>query len=620
MTTSQPRRRTDEPEERSVNDTLAALRAMRVGSFDDSTRDLDLPAWARAGVAPAITVGRWGAVGFGIAFSAPKAFNGSYLSVVAVAISLFLTTWRTVLPVRLASSDPRHRVSALVDVALFGIATGITGGLESPFTFALFVSIGVIAFGWGYMPGMWALATAIASLLLTVGLSENTFAEQADSQRDVALTFMSLAVVLMCAFVRDRLVDAEKGRGSLAGEIDSLSAANELLALVNTVARSLPSSLTLREALEACRRQISDSFGARVIALVAYDESAEEWVPRLADGCVLNPAYRTSQLPPMFKETLSIPRPMLIDHDEDSDAQNAPVQPGMRSGIYARLETRSKVVGLLAVEHPDPNRFNEHHLTLMSDMAEVLALTIDNARWFGRLRTLGAEEERVRLARDLHDRLGQWLTYIGFELERIIMLDSAEGRAALTGEPTPQPPEGDMPLNLSMPDSQSVVELQRLYGDVQSALDELRETLRQLRSGVTEDDSFTLMGQRLLDGFEQRSGIATTFEVNDGGDRLPVPVENELFRILQESLNNISKHAGANSVTVIWTIEGGNYELSIADDGRGFAVGRGVRESAYGLVGMRERADVIGADLEIESKPGEGTRIRVGAGRISRGN
>ena len=177
-----------------------------------------------------------------------------------------------------------------------------------------------------------------------------------------------------------------------------------------------------------------------------------------------------------------------------------------------------------------------------------------------------------------------------------------------------------MPLNLSMPDSQSVVELQRLYGDVQSALDELRETLRQLRSGVTEDDSFTLMGQRLLDGFEQRSGIATTFEVNDGGDRLPVPVENELFRILQESLNNISKHAGANSVTVIWTIEGGNYELSIADDGRGFAVGRGVRESAYGLVGMRERADVIGADLEIESKPGEGTRIRVGAGRISRGN
>lgn len=598
---------------------------MRVGSFDDSTKDLSLPAWARAGVAPAITVCRWGAVGFAIAFSTPKAFDGSYQTVVAVAIALFLTTWRTVLPVRLASADPRHKTSALVDVALFGVATGISGGLESPFTFALFVSIGVVAFGWGYMPGMWALLTAIFSMLAAVHFSDSDYAQQADSQRDIALAFMSLAVVLMCAFVRDRLVEAERSRGSLAGEIDSLSAANELLTLVNTVARSLPSSLTLREALEACRKQISDSFGAQVIALVAYDESAEEWVPRLADGCVLNPAYRTSQLPPMFKETLSLPRPMLIGHDEDENDPLQPIQPGMRSGLYARLETRSRVVGLLALEHPRPNRFNEHHLALMSDMAEVLALTIDNARWFGRLRTLGAEEERVRLARDLHDRLGQWLTYIGFELERIIALDSPQGRAALgkaavAALPEGEAPEGEAAKAAATGEQQTAVELQRLYGDVQSALDELRETLRQLRSGVTEDDPFTLMADRLLKGFESRSGTRATLIIHDGGDRLPVPIENELFRILQEALNNISKHAEAQHVKVTWTVQGGNYELLIEDDGKGFAIGRGVRESAYGLVGMRERADVIGADLDIESRPGEGTRIRVGAGRIERGN
>lgn len=580
-------------------------------------------------------------MGFGIAFSAPQALKGSYLAVVAVAISLFLTTWRTIIPLRLAASDTRNRLSPIIDVALFGVATGITGGLESPFTFALFVSIAIVAFGWGYMPGMWALGTGIATTILVIPLSDFSYADQANSQRDVALAMMSLAIVLLSAFVREQLLKAEHGRGSLAGEIDSLSDANELLALVNTVARSLPSSLTLREALDGCRRQIEETFGARVIALLAYDDSAEEWVPRLADGCVLNPAYRTSQLPPMFRETLSRPKPMLIDHEDTDDAHVMPVSSGMRSGLYARLETRSKVVGLLALEHPDPSRFQVRHLSLMEDMADVLALTIDNARWFGRLRTLGAEEERVRLARDLHDRLGQWLTYIGFELERIISLDSTPPAALgpiATAAPESEPSDGNSsedpaglstglsaglsaadiagPIEASV-DTGSVLELQRLYGDVQSALDELRETLRQLRSGVTEEESLTVMGDRLLKGFSSRSGITATFEVSGEGERLPVPVENELFRILQEALNNISKHADATTVRVRWRIEGGNYELAVIDNGRGFAVARGVRESAYGLVGMRERADVIGADLEIQSAPGEGTTIRIGAGKIS---
>lgn len=589
-----------------MSETLAALRALREGGVDYSTRDMPLPPWARASVAPAVTVGRWGAVGFGIAFSAPQAFDGSYLAVIAAAIALFITTWRTILPTRLAATDPRYRAMAYMDVAFFGIATGITGGLESPFIFTLLVAIGVVAFGWGYMPGMWALGIGIAAMVATIPLSDFDYATQADSQRDVTLTAMSLAIVLLCAFVRDRLIDAEKGRGSLAGEIDSLSSANELLALVNTVARTLPSSLTLREALDACRRQIEDTFGAKVIALVAHDESSGDWVPRLADGCVLNPAYRTSQLPPVLRETLQIPTPRIVIYSDSDDGHAVPIQPGMSCGLYARLEARSKVVGLLGIEHPDTNKFGEHHLSLMSDMAEVLALTIDNARWFGRLRTLGAEEERVRLARDLHDRLGQWLTYIGFELERIIAVDREDSARSAPADHS----DGT--------DPRSVVELQNLYGDVQSALDELRETLRQLRSGVTDDAPFTVMGAQLAAGFEDRTGIKTSFRIDDHGDRLPVPVENELFRILQEALNNISKHAGARNVDITWKVSGGNYELLVADDGQGFSVGRGVRESAYGLVGMRERADVIGADLGIESTPGEGTTVRVGAGRIDR--
>ncbi|MBU6217321.1 MAG: histidine kinase, partial [Acidobacteria bacterium] len=73
-------------------------------------------------------------------------------------------------------------------------------------------------------------------------------------------------------------------------------------------------------------------------------------------------------------------------------------------------------------------------------------------------------------------------------------------------------------------------------------------------------------------------------------------------------------HAKADSVEVTWDVRGGNFELVVADDGRGFDTARGVRDSAYGLVGMRERADVIGARLTIESRPGQGTQVRVAAG------
>ena len=94
-------------------------------------------------------------------------------------------------------------------------------------------------------------------------------------------------------------------------------------------------------------------------------------------------------------------------------------------------------------------------------------------------------------------------------------------------------------------------------------------------------------------------------------DRLPIPVENELLRILQEALNNVDKHARADNVTVTWDVVDGQFELTVTDDGRGFDLERGVRDSAYGLVGMRERADVIGAHIDIQSRPGDGTTVRV---------
>jgi signal transduction histidine kinase len=574
-----------------VDEAVAALRALPFGGLDDATRSFALPPSIRSGVSPAIATLRWGAVGFGIVFAAPEAFRGSYVAVITVAICVFITTWRTVIPIRLASTRFQDRFVAFGDVVIIGLAVGAGGGLESPFIFSLMAAMVVMSFGWGYLAGGIALITGAATMLLALPIGLSTYAQQADSQRDLGLSLMLIVVVAAASFVRGRLLDSEVRRGSLAGQVDSLNDANNLLTLVNNVARTLPTSLSLREALESARLQLETAFDTHTICLLALDERSEEWIPKLADGCVLHPAYRTAALPEPLSAALSSASPVLRDSTSDhvaSDNSANFLSDSSRSGLYIRLETRGNIVGLLGLEHRDSQHFLPHHVSLLTAMSEVLALTIDNARWFGRLRTLGAEEERMRLARDLHDRLGQWLTYICFELERIM---------------------GSHPEQLE--------ELSQLYSDVQAALDELRETLRQLRSGVSEAEPLALLGRDLVARFADRSDVTATFTASRQDARLPVPVENELLRILQEALNNIAKHARATHVTVIWDVDGANFKLEIADDGQGFEIARGVRDSSYGLVGMRERADVIGADLTIESTPGSGTVLRVFAGKTS---
>lgn len=574
-----------------VDDTVAALRTLRYGGLDDSTRSIALPPPVRATVSPAIAALRWGSVGYGLVLGAPRVFDGSYSTVVTLAVCLFITTWRTIIPIKLGSPMWIERLPALLDVALLMVAIGYSGGLESPFIFCGMVAMVVVAFGWGHRAAVLSLVAGVGALVVGVLLtSESRLAVQLNDQRDLAILFTIGAAVFTAAAVSNRLIDAERRRSALAGQVEALSEANSLLTLVNSVARTLPTSLTLREALTTAQRQIEDTFAARVVCLLALDENADEWVPKLADGCVLRPAYRTESLPEPLATALTASEPVLRADLRGRD-EGERIAPGSGSGIYVRLRTRKSTVGLLGLEHPNPFHFDERDTRLLTGLAEMLALTIDNARWFGRLRSLGAEEERVRLARDLHDRLGQWLTYIGFELERI--------QAA---SPTHS------------------ADLERLHRDVQSALDELRETLRQLRSGVTEDAPLAHVGHEIVRSFAERSGVTAEFHVTDPDARLPVPVENELLRILQEALNNVAKHADATRVHVDWRVAGGNFELVVHDDGRGFEVARGVRDSAYGLVGMRERADVIGAQLHISSDPGEGTTLVVRAGIVPNGS
>ena len=192
------------------------------------------------------------------------------------------------------------------------------------------------------------------------------------------------------------------------------------------------------------------------------------------------------------------------------------------------------------------------------------------------------EEERARLSRELHDELGQILTALHFEID---MLARISDRDAVAGG------------------------LQQADLMVREAMSELRRVCRGLRPQLLDDLGVVPAVRSLAAEFEQRIGVAVRLEVDADPEATDTSSEAAVcvFRVLQEALNNIARHSGAEHVSVVLSDERRELVLEVQDDGRGF-VPDGAGE-AFGLQGMRERAELVDGALEIASEPGRGTRV-----------
>jgi signal transduction histidine kinase len=191
------------------------------------------------------------------------------------------------------------------------------------------------------------------------------------------------------------------------------------------------------------------------------------------------------------------------------------------------------------------------------------------------------ETERSRLARELHDETGQALTSILLGLKPL--------EEALADQPT----------------RDALVELRE---HVVSALQDVRRLAVELRPAVLDDFGLVPALERLIDSFGEQTNVRVDFRSGLGETRLPSEVETTLYRIVQESLTNIVKHAKARSVSISLTRRGSAVAVVIEDDGAGFDQ-RMVRQEGIGLLGMRERLALLDGRLEIESRPGAGTTI-----------
>ncbi len=526
---------------------------------------------------------RWLTVLVGLVFAAMRVNEGNLGLVATVAITVFITAYRSINPINLGTrfalaetdSDANQTASqffSIADVIILSAAIGITDGFSNPFVGSVFAAIAVVAFGWGFIKGALAIVLGITTTTFVLYLSEPLDLIEYAQQIGIVGGFF-LAISIMPAVALKRILEVEGQGAQVAEQRDRLAETNNLLEVLNDLARTLPSSLDLADAVEATKQQLVETFAADRLAVLVYEEGT--WSPIVQEGFQIPPKVTHDSLPDVLRDA-ALHVGVTINNDLGVYSKR------FGSGMYTRLIANNTETGFVAIEHNKPNFFTEADGELLNGMSDVLALTLANARSFNKLRTLAADEERTRIARDLHDRLGQYLTYISLEIERI-KDDPKKRNEALSN----------------------------LHTEVQRAISEFRETLLELRVAVSKERPLRLVLREVAERFQKRSKIKVRLAVESNDRRLPAPIENELLRITQEALTNIEKHADASEVHIRWSISDNTGVLLVSDNGRGFDPGKGIRGSAYGLVGMRERAAAIGAKIEITSEPGHGTNIVV---------
>jgi two-component system, NarL family, sensor histidine kinase UhpB len=211
----------------------------------------------------------------------------------------------------------------------------------------------------------------------------------------------------------------------------------------------------------------------------------------------------------------------------------------------------------------------------------------EERRRSGQLAMRAQEEERRRLARDLHDEVNQALTAILLRLEALAQETPAERQPEVT-------------------------ELKRL---VNQAMDELLNLARQLRPSALDDHGLVPAVETQLKRFSARTGIEVRLDTQGDPDALPEVVQTAIYRVAQEALTNVTRHAGATVVELELEERPDGAELRVRDDGTGFDPGMASRAGGQtvggglGLVGMAERARLVGGELDVRSAPGGGTTV-----------
>ena len=242
--------------------------------------------------------------------------------------------------------------------------------------------------------------------------------------------------------------------------------------------------------------------------------------------------------------------------------------------------------GVIVAGNYGPQKFNNRHLTLLQTLAGQASLVVRNSELISEIELNSIMAERTRLAREIHDGLAQTLGFLklqSVQMSNLLATNDLER------------------LQESLNTTYRV--LSDAYQDVRQAIDGLRIS--------PNGEGLSVWLKATCIEFEENTGLPVELDELTPGDSLPAEVQVQLIRIVQEALNNVRKHSKANHARISCRKIGEDLLVEVHDDGKGFSPEEVPNVSRYGLQGMQERSDLIGADFQIISLPGEGTTVRI---------
>jgi signal transduction histidine kinase len=412
--------------------------------------------------------------------------------------------------------------------------------------------------------------------------------------------------VLAHAFNRmaDGLKEKKELEENYAEQTVILRAQAEELATLNALAVTVGQSLNLTEILNSALDKVLELTRSRAgwISLWNDERARLELSVSRGLGDVVAPVHKQSPLNlAVCDNVFGMERTHIIPTSElqylvtGEGRQQSPI-----SLTCIPLNSKNRGLGVMGLAPGDPHNGRVLNMDMLTAIGRQIGIAIENARLYEKLREkevvqrqllerviTAQEEERKRIARELHDQTGQALSSLIMTLE-------------VLSQPGP-------PAKLS----EYIGDLRDLTVQI---LDQVHDLALELRPSVLDDLGLLVAIRHYLRGYQHRFRIPIEFQaVGLDQQRLPPDVETALYRIMQEALTNVIRHAEAHSVNVLLENRGKSVVLIVEDDGKGFDVsevmGPRLDEKNLGLYGMQERTSLVMGTLTIESTPGKGTAI-----------
>lgn len=362
--------------------------------------------------------------------------------------------------------------------------------------------------------------------------------------------------------------------------------ATRLLTQLRSVARQLPGATLdpggisehlleeLRAVAPADRAAVlSASGGGRLVVLAQAGAERVDWETNLDADSAIADAWASQQ-------------------PQSTNRSQARTHPGGEvSALVVPLVAGVRTVGLVALETDTAGAYPAEVVRRVSALTGPAALRLEAALLFDEVRSLATNEERQRLAREIHDGVAQELVMVGYGIDNAL--------ASLPEDAT-----------------QTAEELRTLRSEVTRVITELRLSLFELRSAVDRHGGLAAAIAEYARTVGASAGLRVHLSLDESTARLPAAVEAELLRIAQEAITNARKHAGAANLWVTCAVDPPYAEIEVSDDGQGIA--EQPADGRYGLAIMKERAERIRGRLEIKPRHPSGTTVTVALGTSPR--